>query len=175
MGISSTHCAFCGVTTVGPCSTLYATRSLIGSCQHLKTFEQANEQQDAREARRWTPEPQEDRPTVAIPPYGFRVAAPRNVKAEVIAEASKIIDGARREAYGPPEDNFGRILTFWNAWLKCTGREPNLTLADVPILFDLMKTARLAESPTHRDSIVDKIGYTACYAEIVLGPEEAST
>ena len=91
-----------------------------------------------------------------------------DVKESVLAEAQRIVTGARRAAYGKPEDNFLRIVRLWNAHLLNTGRPGNLAPRDVAIFMDLMKTARLAETPDHRDSIVDKIGYTACYAEMVL-------
>jgi hypothetical protein len=97
---------------------------------------------------------------------------PVNHKAAVIAEAASIVDGARRAAYGPPENNFLRIVRFWNAWLENTGRKGELNVGDVAIMMDLMKTARLAETPGHKDSIVDKIGYTACYAELALDGKE---
>lgn len=93
------------------------------------------------------------------------------VKQNILAEAGRIVDGARRKAYGTPEDNFGRIADFWNTYLRCTGREAVLTSADVSPMMRLMKEARLCESPDHRDSFVDIIGYALTGAEINL-PEE---
>ena len=92
-----------------------------------------------------------------------------DVKAELLAEAGKITSGARREAYGKPEDNFERIAEFWQAYFKNTGRaDMNITAKDVSPLMRLMKEARLCESPDHRDSFVDIIGYTLTGAEINL-------
>lgn len=95
-----------------------------------------------------------------------------DVKVELLDEAKRIVTGARRKAYGAPEDNFARIARLWNAHRENLDLPPDIKPQDVPIYMDLMKTARLAESPAHRDSILDKIGYTACYAEMVLPGKE---
>ncbi len=93
-------------------------------------------------------------------------------KLSVLDEAARIVTGARRSAYGKPEDNFARIARLWNAHMENTGRDPCFTARDVPTFMRLMKEARLAETPDHRDSIVDIIGYAACTAELVLPPPE---
>ena len=95
-------------------------------------------------------------------------------KQAVIEEALRIVTGARRAAYGKPEANFLRIVRLWNAHRENTGRPADMTVLDVPMFMDLMKTARLAETPNHRDSIVDKVGYTACYAELALSLEPSA-
>lgn len=109
-----------------------------------------------------------------------------DVKADLAAEAVKIVTGARRSAYGKPEQNFERIARLWNAHLENTNRdlihrrdreEPLdsrhttravLTPADVATFCRFIKEARLAETPDHRDSFVDIIGYLLCQAELVL-------
>lgn len=80
----------------------------------------------------------------------------------VLEEALGIVNGARRNAYGHPENNFGRIAGLWNAYLngKPAGPLP-ITQIDVSLLMVLMKVARLIETPTHRDSAVDIAGYAA--------------
>lgn len=80
----------------------------------------------------------------------------------VLEEALGIVNGARRNAYGHPENNFGRIADLWNAYLngKPAGPMP-ITQIDVSLLMVLMKVARLIETPTHRDSAVDIAGYAA--------------
>jgi len=96
-----------------------------------------------------------------------------DIKKEILQEAGSIVDGARRAAYGKPEDNFERIARFWQAYFENTGRpEANVTAADVSPLMRLMKEARICESPDHRDSHVDLIGYTLTGAEINLSAEE---
>jgi len=94
-----------------------------------------------------------------------------DIKKEILEEAGSIVDGARRTAYGTPEDNFARIARFWQAYFENTGRGyVNITAADVSPMMRLMKEARICESPGHRDSHVDLIGYTLTGAEINIDP-----
>lgn len=90
-----------------------------------------------------------------------------DVKAEIADEAKRIVSGARRSAYGKPEQNFERIARFWQAYFENTGRGAvNITARDVSPMMRLMKEARLAETPDHRDSFVDLVGYTLTGAEV---------
>jgi hypothetical protein len=90
-----------------------------------------------------------------------------DIKSELLAEAGKITSGARRSAYGTPEDNFERIARFWQAYFENTGRgDVKITARDVSPLMRLMKEARLCESSEHRDSFVDIIGYALTGAEV---------
>jgi hypothetical protein len=89
-----------------------------------------------------------------------------DVKAAIADEAKRIVSGARRSAYGKPEDNFERIARFWQSYFLNTGRDVPVTAADVSPLMRLMKEARLCETPDHRDSFVDLVGYTLTGAEI---------
>lgn len=91
---------------------------------------------------------------------------PTDVKTAIADEAKRIVTGARRSAYGKPEDNFARIARFWDAYFVNTGRDARVTAADVSPLMRLMKEARLCETPDHRDSFVDMVGYTLTGAEI---------
>lgn len=86
----------------------------------------------------------------------------RTVRRSVLMEAEEIVNGARRGAYGHPENNFGRIADLWNAYLrgKPDGPMP-ITPQDTALLMVLMKIARLLETPVHRDSVVDICGYAA--------------
>lgn len=91
----------------------------------------------------------------------------RATEAKSIAqEAEAIVNGARRSTYGEAEDNFERIARFWNAYFKNTGRNVEVTAADVSPMMRLLKEARLCETPTHRDSFVDLIGYTLTGARV---------
>lgn len=92
---------------------------------------------------------------------------PADVKLAIADEAKRIVSGARRSAYGTPESNFERIAKFWQAYFENTGRpEAAVSAADVSPLMRLMKEARLCETPDHRDSFVDLVGYTLTGAEI---------
>lgn len=93
-------------------------------------------------------------------------AAAIDVKVAIADEAKRIVSGARRSAYGNPENNFERIARFWDAYFKNTGRDITITAADVSPMMRLMKEARLCETPDHRDSFVDLIGYTLTGAEV---------
>jgi hypothetical protein len=95
-----------------------------------------------------------------------------DVKIAIADEAKRIVAGARRSAYGSPEQNFDRIARFWTAYFQNTGRELTISAADVSPLMRLMKEARLCESPSHRDSFVDLIGYTLTGAEVNKVPAE---
>lgn len=94
-------------------------------------------------------------------------AADPEVKVHIANEAVRIVTGARRGAYGTPENNFERIARFWQAYFENTGRpEAKITAADVSPLMRLMKEARLCETPDHYDSHVDLVGYTLTGAEV---------
>ena len=87
-------------------------------------------------------------------------------KLSLTGEAEKIVNGQRQTAYGTPEDNFERIARFWSVYFQNTGRQIELTAADVSPMMRLMKEARLCATPDHRDSLVDIIGYTLTGARV---------
>jgi hypothetical protein len=93
-----------------------------------------------------------------------------DIKQDIATEAVRIVTGARRSAYGTPEQNFERIARLWNGHLINTGviglTDPGLLPRDVAAFMRLMKEARLAETPDHRDSYVDLVGYALCGAEV---------
>jgi hypothetical protein len=90
-----------------------------------------------------------------------------DIKKHILVEAGRIVTGARRNAYGTPEDNFARIARFWQAYFENTGRgSVNITAQDVSPMMRLMKEARLCESPDHFDSFVDLVGYALTGAEV---------
>lgn len=92
---------------------------------------------------------------------------PVDIKAQIADEAKRIVSGARRSAYGKPEQNFERIARLWQAHFANTGRpEANVTANDISLLMVLMKIGRLAESPQHYDSWVDLVGYGLTGAEV---------
>lgn len=103
-----------------------------------------------------------NRTSTTLDPAGAAVFPEVAVHRSVLMEAEEIVNGARRGAYGHPENNFGRIANLWNAYLagKPVCAMP-ITPQDVALLMVLMKVARLLETPTHRDSAVDICGYAA--------------
>lgn len=66
-----------------------------------------------------------------------------------------------REAYGTPEDNFGRIARLWEDYLG----HP-ICPHDVAAMMALLKIARIASGQPKADNWVDLAGYAACGAEL---------
>jgi hypothetical protein len=95
-----------------------------------------------------------------------------DIKEELATEALRIVNGSRRTAYGTPERNFERIAVLWQVYLALRlDNSPNgnifpLEPRDVAAMMRLMKEARLIETPDHRDSFLDIVGYALCGAEV---------
>ncbi len=91
----------------------------------------------------------------------------------VLKEASKIIYGDREKTYGHPSKNLKTIATMWNAYLDAKTTDRNsLSAKDVATMMVLLKTARLANNPDHRDSLVDICGYAALVERCDEAPNE---
>jgi len=86
-------------------------------------------------------------------------------KKTCLLAAQAAVCGDRPLNYGNPENNFGRIALLWNAWNAARRPGPYVG-ADVAIMMDLVKSARLANNPAHSDSWIDKAGYAACGYDI---------
>jgi hypothetical protein len=85
----------------------------------------------------------------------------------LLRDALAAVTGERRKAYGDPEQNFATIADLWGAYLRRRGMHPAhpvLTPGDVAQMMILVKVARLAQTPDHRDSMLDIAGYAACAA-----------
>ena len=105
---------------------------------------------------------------------------PLDPAAVLLDQAKVIVTGARRQAYGTPEDNFRTIAALWQTYLErrfparlqaTKVGEPQellrcgvLSATDIATMMALMKLARLAETPDHADSWRDLAGYAACGA-----------
>lgn len=87
-------------------------------------------------------------------------------RAKALAEAAACVLQDRASQYGQPEDNFLNTARLWNAWLlgRFGPAAPELDAMDVAMMQQLLKVARLSTNRFHKDSIVDDIGYAACYA-----------
>jgi hypothetical protein len=80
----------------------------------------------------------------------------------VLKEAHAIIYGDREKTYGHPSKNLKTIATMWNAYLNAmSADDPELNAKDVAALMMLVKVARFANDPSHRDNLVDICGYAA--------------
>lgn len=76
--------------------------------------------------------------------------------ASILQEAQEIIYGDREQTYGHPSKNLNLIAKYWSAHL-----DKEITATDVCLMMIMLKTARLKNQPTHRDSITDTAGYAA--------------
>lgn len=77
-----------------------------------------------------------------------------------LANAHKIVHCDREVTYGDPGKNLRTIAAYWNVHLKAAKSiNVNLTEDDVCGMMRLLKEARLAANPLHRDSLVDVAGY----------------
>jgi len=86
----------------------------------------------------------------------------QEAKVSVLKEANKIIYGDREQTYGKPSKNLDTIAKMWNAYLTALNKDLyEIDGKDVAVMMILVKCARLANTPGHRDSIVDICGYAA--------------
>lgn len=82
-------------------------------------------------------------------------------------EARDVIYGDRERTHGNPARNLNAIAEMWTAYLAVKldqlGVEisPNLNAKDVCAMMNLVKVARFANDQSHRDNVVDGIGYWA--------------
>lgn len=88
---------------------------------------------------------------------------PELVERNALDEARDIIYSDREQTHGHPARNFRCIADMWTAYLNNRFRSSCVALSpeDVCVMMGLMKSARFAANPSHRDNIVDAIGYWA--------------
>lgn len=83
----------------------------------------------------------------------------------ILQEAHEIIWGDREQTYGNPAANLETIASFWENYLRARGLwnddSEGMMYYDVARMMSLLKIARLANDPKHRDSSVDMCGYEA--------------
>lgn len=99
-------------------------------------------------------------------------AAKTELGETAVEEALRVIRTNREGTYGGPQVNLPTIATFWSKYLsvRCK-RDITVDAVDVCYLMCLLKLARLANAPRHRDSLVDLVGY-ADLADILKRLEE---
>lgn len=87
-------------------------------------------------------------------------------KLDTLAAAKEAI-ADRGESYGDVASNFQNIADLWAVILRDKlAAHAILTPADVALMMDAVKTARLIHTPSHADSWIDKAGYSAIGAEV---------
>lgn len=86
-------------------------------------------------------------------------------RVSILTEAERLIYGDRQRTYGSPRRNLTTVAELWEAFLdqriaSCGGPGTfHLSCKDVALMLLLLKIARLANDPNHRDSLVDVAGY----------------
>lgn len=90
-------------------------------------------------------------------------------RAEILAEASRIITQDRNSTYGEPEDLFEAICAAWDALDKARGERPR-TPSDVALYMAAFKLVRASANPRHLDSVTDAAGYSAIAGELATPP-----
>ena len=80
---------------------------------------------------------------------------------EILSKAEEIVNGARQETYGNPEDCFATIAGLWGSYLGI-----DLSPSDVAMLMVLLKVARSRGRKDYADNYVDIAGYAACAGEL---------
>lgn len=99
----------------------------------------------------------------SAPPHGPLTEPDMQHPESFVDEALRVVRGNREGVYGKPTQNFDTIAALWSAWLSTRLKSAvSLEAADVGHLMILMKEARLANAPRHRDSMVDIVGYSDC-------------
>jgi len=84
---------------------------------------------------------------------------------EVLIEAYQLINGPRRDDYGHPADDYGRVVDIFRA---ITGHD--LTPQEGTLFMVAVKLARLGRNlhygELHEDSLIDAAGYLGCLSMI---------
>lgn len=81
---------------------------------------------------------------------------PPPTSTSICAEADRLVDTDRGAVYGHPSQDFGRTGKLWADFL---GLPEPLAPWQVGLMMVLLKVSRLAQTPDHRDSLVDIAGY----------------
>jgi len=90
-------------------------------------------------------------------------------RSETLDLAKGLISGQRQKDYGPASEMFESIAIGWNVIIKKAGGQ--VSPAHVALMMDWLKTCRLSETIDHKDSWIDKCGYSALGSEIAIKDE----
>ncbi len=89
---------------------------------------------------------------------------------EILATASRLVTGERRDAHGEAEDSFRQVAGLWGAYFDFRyifGPQ------DVAAMMVLFKIGRQMQNHEHADNYVDMAGYVALWGEMALRKEQA--
>lgn len=83
-------------------------------------------------------------------------------RGHILEQAKSIINGARQDEYGTPENSFEAIAAFWSTY-----KGVEFSAHDVSMMMALLKIARIKSGSGKTDSYVDLCGYAALAADMV--------
>jgi hypothetical protein len=86
--------------------------------------------------------------------------------ARFLTRQRRLINGARQNQYGNPEDSFRLIAAFWSSYLGIAVSPRQA--AEMMVLF---KIARQKTGKGKRDNFVDMCGYAALAADMAEGEQ----
>jgi hypothetical protein len=96
-------------------------------------------------------------------------------KEQAILEALELINGERAETYGDADEMFHDIAVGWQV-IANSCNDPDFgvgfDVAHVALMMDWLKTCRILKNWGHKDSWIDKLGYTALGAESGIREEK---
>jgi hypothetical protein len=106
---------------------------------------------------------------VRVSPEGTVTETPSNGAGSLLAEAARIVEGARNQQHGDKERSFVAIAGLWGAYLQHR-RNPDgpLRAQDVAVMMSLMKVMRSEWGTPIRDHFVDMAGYAGIAGELAL-------
>ena len=81
---------------------------------------------------------------------------------EAIFNEARVLIQDRGRVYGSPYTNHKRIAELWSGLFEFP-----ITAHQVVLAMSAVKLARLVETPSHHDSIVDAIAYLAFYEDVL--------
>ena len=81
-------------------------------------------------------------------------------RGHILEQAKSIINGARQDEYGTPENSFEAIAAFWSTY-----KGVEFSAHDVSMMMALLKIARIKSGSGKADSYVDLCGYAALAAD----------
>lgn len=92
-------------------------------------------------------------------------------RGEVLEKAKAIINGARQDQYGNPENSFTIISEFWTVYMTNKQKRPDALLGfigrkDVALMMALMKIAREMNGAGKEDNLIDAAGYIGLAADM---------
>lgn len=86
-------------------------------------------------------------------------------RGKVLKKAMKVINGARQDTYGAPEDSLSLIAAYWTTYVNAkfakkrqAGKPERLNGKDIALMMTLFKIAR-EHFQGKQDNLIDGAGY----------------